>query len=109
MLGPIPGLNSSELSVFDPTLVRQSWQRHLLQVGATDMLLGELVERLKETGIYDKAMVVVLSDHGISFRVGATDRRTIVPAYARVVAPIPLIVKYPHQRRGRVDLGLGRT
>ena len=109
VLGPIPGLNSSELSVFDPTLVRQSWQRHLLQVGATDMLLGELVERLKETGIYDKAMVVVLSDHGISFRVGATDRRTIVPANARDVAPIPLFVKYPHQRRGRVDRGLVRT
>ena len=109
VLGPIPGLNSSELSVFDPTLVRQSWQRHLLQVGATDMLLGELIARLKETGIYDKAMVVVLSDHGISFRVGATDRRTIVPANASDIAPIPLFVKYPHQRRGRVDRGLVRT
>ena len=109
VLGPIPGLNSSELSVFDPTLVRQSWQRHLLQVGATDMLLGELVKRLKETGIYDKAMVVVLSDHGISFRVGATDRRTIVPANAHDIAPIPLFIKYPHQRRGRVDHGLVRT
>ena len=109
VLGPIPGLNSSELSVFDPTLVRQSWQRHLLQTGATDLLLGELVARLKETGIYDKAMVVVLSDHGISFRVGATDRRTIVPANALDIAPIPLFVKYPYQRRGRVDRGLVRT
>ena len=109
VIGPIRGLNSSELSVFDPTLVRQSWQRHLLQVGATDLLLGELVERLEETGIYDKAMVVILSDHGISFRVGATDRRTIVPANARDIAPIPLFVKYPHQRRGRVDRGLVRT
>ncbi|MDQ4049239.1 MAG: sulfatase-like hydrolase/transferase [Actinomycetota bacterium] len=109
VLGRVPGLNSSELSVFDPTLVRQSWQRHLLQAGAVDTLLGELVARLKQTGIYDKAIVVVLSDHGIAFRTGATDRRTIVPENARDIAPIPLFVKYPHQRRGRVDRGLVRT
>ena len=109
VIGPLPGLNSSELSVFDRTLVNHSWQRHLLQVGTADMLLGELIARLKATGIYDKAMVVVLSDHGVSFRVGATDRRTIVPGNAMDVAPIPLFIKYPHQRRGRVDGGLVRT
>lgn len=109
VLGPIKGLNSSELSVFDRTLVHQSWQRHLLQVGTVDMLLGELVLQLKLTGLYDKAMVVVLSDHGISFRVGATDRRTIVPGNARDIAPIPLFVKYPYQRRGRIDGGLVKT
>ena len=109
VLGPIVGLNSSEASVFDRTLVRQSWQRHLLQVGATDKLLGELLERLEETGLYHRAMVVVLADHGVSFRVGATDRRTIVPANALDIAPIPLFVKAPGQRRGRRSYGLART
>ncbi|MGH8573807.1 MAG: sulfatase-like hydrolase/transferase, partial [Gammaproteobacteria bacterium] len=109
VLGPILGLNSSEISVFDPTLVRQSWQRHLLQTGATDKLIGELIDRLKETGLYQRAMVVVLADHGVSFRVGATDRRTIVPANARDIAPIPLFVKNPGQRRGRRSHGLART
>ena len=80
VLGPIPGLNSSDRSVFDRTLVRQSWQRHLLQVGAVDTLLGEIIERMKATGIYDRAALVVMADHGVSFHVGATDRRTIVPA-----------------------------
>lgn len=109
VLGPILGLNSSELGVFDPTLVRQSWQRHLLQAGAVDKLLGELIERLEETGVYRRAMVVVMSDHGVSFRVGATDRRTIVPANARDIAPIPLFVKNPGQRRARTSHGLVRT
>lgn len=109
VLGPIPGLNSSELSVFDPTLVRQSWQRHLLQVGTADMLVGELIEKLKETGVYDRATVVVMADHGVSFRRGATDRRTIVRANAQDIAPIPLFVKTPGQRKPRVSRSLVRT
>ena len=95
VLGPISGLNSSELSVFDRTLVNQSWQRHLLQAGAADQLVGELIDRLKQTRMYRRAMVVVMADHGVSFRMGSTDRRTIVPANARDIAPIPLIVKDP--------------
>jgi hypothetical protein len=109
VLGPIPGLNSSELSVFDPTLVRQSWQRHLLQTGTADTLVGELIDRLKETGVYDRATVVVMADHGVSFRRGATDRRTIVKENAADIAPIPLFVKTPGQRKRRVSRNLVRT
>ena len=44
-----------------------------------DTLLGEMVAQMRRTGLYDRALVVVMADHGVSFRVGATDRRTIVP------------------------------
>ena len=109
VLGPIVGLNSSERSVFDPTLVRQSWQRHLLQVGAVDALLGRIVARMKATGVYDRASLVIMADHGVSFHVGATDRRTILPFNAFDVAPIPLFIKAPGQRRGRIDRSMMRT
>ncbi|MGI8749861.1 MAG: sulfatase-like hydrolase/transferase [Thermoleophilaceae bacterium] len=109
VLGPIHGLNSSDRSVFDATLVRQSWQRHLLQVGAADTLVARLIARMKQTGIYDRATLVVMADHGVSFRVGATDRRTIVPANAFDIAPIPLFIKAPGQRAGRVNRSLIRT
>ena len=109
VLGPISGLNSSDRSVFDRTLVRQSWQRHLLQVGAVDTLLGEMVAQMKRSGLWNRAVVVVMADHGVSFRVGATDRRTIVPANARDIAPVPLFIKFPRQTRGRVDRSLFRT
>jgi hypothetical protein len=109
VLGPISGLNSSDRSVFDPTLVRQSWQRHLLQTGAVDTLLGEMVAQMRATGLWDRAVVVVMADHGVSFRVGATDRRTIVPANAKDIAPVPLFIKFPGQRRGRIDRSLFRT
>ena len=109
VLGPISGLNSSDRSVFDPTLVGQSWQRHLLQVGAADTLLGEMVAQMKRTGLWNRALVVVMSDHGVSFRVGATDRRTIVPANAKDIAAVPVFIKFPRQRRGRIDRSLLRT
>jgi len=109
VLGPVRGLSSSEVSVFDPTLVWQAWQRHLLQAGAADHLVGEVIDRLEKTGLYRRAMVVVMADHGVSFRLGATDRRTIYPANARDIAPIPLFVKDPAQRRGRTSHGLVRT
>jgi hypothetical protein len=109
VLGPVKGLNSSERSVFDRTLVRQSWQRHLIQVGTADTLVGELLDRLHATGLYNRAAIVVMADHGIGFHVGATDRRTVVRRNLGDIMPIPLFVKRPGQLRGRIDRSLIRT
>ena len=54
-----------------PLFVDQALQRHLLQVGYVDRLVGTLVRRLKQAGLYDRALVVVTADHGISFEPGA--------------------------------------
>jgi hypothetical protein len=83
-----------------PTL--QAQQQHLLQVGFTDRLLGKLLERLDDTGMYDDALVIVLADHGISFRPGAS-HRWASPENLWDIANVPLFVKYPNQRRGSVD------
>ena len=68
---PIPGSNS-ELGFWVPWLVKVSYQRHLLQLGMADRLLGELVARLRGTGLYRDALVMVVADHGIGFRVGSS-------------------------------------
>ena len=39
-----------------------------LQVGYTDRLVGRILERLRQAGLFDRAMVVVTADHGVSFR-----------------------------------------
>jgi hypothetical protein len=97
----LPGLVRPE-AADDPFLVRQQYQRHLLQVGFTDRLLGRLIARLRETGLWDRALVLVTADHGVSFRVGQGDRRAVTPANVEDIAPIPLFVKAPGQRTGRV-------
>jgi hypothetical protein len=97
---PIPGLNG-ELGFGDPWLVKVSYQRHLLQLGLADRLLGELLARLRGQGLYRDALIVVVADHGIAFHLGM-ERRTVTPRNVADVAPVPLFVKLPGQRRGSV-------
>jgi hypothetical protein len=82
-------------------LAQQAWQRHLLQVGYTDVLLGRLIDRLQQTGLWDKAVVVITADEGDSFR-GGDFRRNPSKTNLSTVAFIPLFVKLPGQTRGRV-------
>lgn len=88
----------------DPWVVEQGWQRHLLQVGFTDRLLGQLMARLRSQGIWDKALVIVTADHGVSFEPGQ-HRRTVTAGNFADIASVPLFVKYPHQTAGRIDDG----
>lgn len=83
-------------------VVEQAYQRHLLQLGATDRLLGKLLDRLHEVGIYDRAVVALVADHGISFRLGH-DRRLVRRENVQEIAPVPFFVKAPGQRRGRIS------
>jgi hypothetical protein len=85
----------------EPFLVAQAQQRHLLQLGYTDRLLGELVARLRALGLYDRALVVVLADHGVSFRVGE-HRRIVTRRNIQDEAAIPLFIKRPGQVAGEV-------
>jgi hypothetical protein len=85
-----------------PFVVEQAYQRHLLQLQATDRLLGHLLHRLHEVGIYDRSVVAVVADHGISFRLGH-DRRLVRRPNVQDIAPVPFFVKAPGQRRGRIS------
>ncbi len=97
---PIPGLNGPD-GFGDPWLVKVSYQRHLLQLGLADRLLGELLGRVRRLGLFRDALVVVVADHGIGFHVDV-ERRTVTPGNVEDLAPVPLLVKLPGQRRGRI-------
>ncbi len=88
--------------------VDQAYARHLLQAQYADRLLGGLLERLRTTGIYDRALVVLVADHGVSFRAGDR-RRTPTPTNLHDVASIPLLIKTPGQEAGSVRRGAVRT
>ena len=102
-----PGLSSEHWSP-DPWLSRQGYQRYLLQLGYVDRLLGRLIDRLRAEGLYDRSLIVVTADHGISFRADL-NRRVVVPGNAPDIANVPLFVKQPGQESGRVDKGHART
>ncbi len=78
----------------DRALSRRLWRAHLLQVGYADRLLGRVLGRLRRTGMYDRSLVVVAADHGVSFRPGAP-MRDVTGTNVAAIAPVPLFVKRP--------------
>ena len=76
-------------------------QRHLLESGFTDGLLGEMIAGLKRKGLWKKAIVIVTADHGNAV-IGGVPRRNPTAANIGQIAPVPLFVKAAGQTRGRV-------
>lgn len=79
----------------------QGFQRHLLQVQCTDRLLGHLLARMRAEGVYDRSLLIVTADHGVSFRPG-DHRRAVTPTNVADIAFPPLFVKRPGQRTARI-------
>ena len=104
---PVAGLNEGTW-VGPQWQVDQAFQRHLLQTEYADRLLGRLLDRLRATGLYDRALIVVTADHGVAFRAGDRRRRPTA-TNLHDVANVPLFVKSPEQGDGRVEDGLVRT
>ncbi|WBB98974.1 sulfatase-like hydrolase/transferase [Solwaraspora sp. WMMA2080] len=87
-----------------PWWARLTHQRHLQQVGYTDLLVGEALRTLRANGLYDDALIVVTSDHGGSFSEGVAGREMDDQfAAAAELAWVPLFVKEPGQQAGRID------
>ena len=92
----------TEQWIDDEPAVVQAAQRYLLQVEFLDRLVGRLVKHLKDVGMYDDTLIVLLADHGVSFRPG--DRRRIITETNHPdILSIPLFIKAPHQRRGAIS------
>ena len=97
------GLNglTKETWSSDDWATTQSYQRYLLQVGFVDTLLGQLIAHLKAADLYEKSVIVVTADHGVSFR-PHDNRRSITKTNFADVMTVPLFVKAPFQQRGEI-------
>ena len=75
-------------------------QRLLMQVGFVDTMVGRLLDQLERTGLYDDTLLVLVGDHGMSFR--PTERRRPLSMANRCdILPVPLFIKAPHQGSGQ--------
>jgi hypothetical protein len=94
--GPRPGQEEWEDS---PTFVRRVLQRHLLQVGYADTLLGELLDRFEAAGTLDEATIAITADHGMSFQPGG-EARSPSDENVQEIYRVPLFIKGPGQAAG---------
>jgi len=93
---PDNGLWDAQGRVVDVAL-----QRHMLEVGFTDTMLRQIINRLKRTGLWERALVVVAADHGTAFR-PLVERREAVYANLGEIAPVPLFIKRPGQQEPEI-------
>ena len=74
-------------------------QRLLLQASYTDTLVGQIVDRLRDTGRYDDAVIVVTADHGIGLEPNGAVRAPVgdelEPRNYPDLLYVPLIIKAP--------------
>ena len=105
---PIPGMNSTP-GFYSDYLALHAQQRLQLQIGFVDRELGRLFARMRREGTFDRSLIVVTADHGISSESGVDSRRATDMRNIDELAPVPLFVKAPRQRRGRVVRSYVRT
>ncbi len=85
---------------------RDSYQALLRQFVATDSLLLELLTRLKASPNWDRTMLVVTADHGMTFVPGESFRDTINPdnpATLEDIYRVPLFIKFPRQNSPSIN------
>lgn len=82
--------------------VMQGAQRHLLQVGYADHLLGLLVARLRQLDLYDRSLLVITADHGASTVPGEPRRSLGEKGYPELML-VPFFVKAPQQDAGVIS------
>ena len=104
----LPGMQTIP-GFYDDYLRHHNEQRQLLQLGFADRLLGRVIARLKRQGIYDDTLIVVTADHGFAWKVGMETRRNVSLSNVDELGSVPMIVKRPGHRAGRVDGALAQT
>jgi Sulfatase len=98
----IPGLTDAP-SWGNDYLLEQAYQRHLLQAGFADRLLGTLLRRLHDEHLYDRALIVVTADNGESFLHRDANRHLATPRTVEDIADTPLFIKRPFQHASRIS------
>ena len=96
----IPGLSNQ--SYEDTGQLNVLLQRHFLQTGFADLELQHLWKHLKDDGLWDDSLIVVAADHGVAFP-HARERRRLSRKTAAEIAPVPLFIKAPGQKKGETD------
>lgn len=89
----------------DPDEGRDRYQRLLMQIAYMDLVIGDSVRELKEAGVWDEAIVILVADHGISLVPGASMRVVDLASEASIsdIYRVPMFVKLPAQSQGAVN------
>ncbi len=108
MLNPDGSIHPESPAGFDPryagdtALLDRLRGDYEKQIEYTDGQLGNFLEKLQKAGLYDQSLILVTSDHGVSWKTNAPGR-VLSEGNAGMIFPVPLFIKLPRQKDGRVS------
>jgi len=85
-----------------PAALNDLMRRYIMQTRYADKELGEFIGGLKELGIYDKALIFLMADHGVSWSFESPGR-TLQKDNAAMMLSVPLFIKPPFSKGGKMS------
>lgn len=86
----------------EPEMATQRLQRYLMQAVYVDTFLGQVQRAMEVSGLDERAILVVMSDHGVSLLPGSKNRK-IDADNVHDILPVPMFVRRPGQSEPLVD------
>ena len=85
---------------------KEVYQSFLRQYIAFDKIVDEMVTSLKASANWDRTMIVVTADHGLTFMPGVPQRAPVngsIHSSLEDIYRVPLFIKYPGQQAGDIN------
>ena len=91
-----------------PQLAERARESYMNSVLRVDEELGEIIGQLSSMKLLDTTVIVLTSDHGISFPVASSGRAAsgLPSQYLSALAKVPLLVRYPDLSESGTVVGL---
>lgn len=83
------------------SLILTAYHQYLQQIGYVDQFLGKLRSSLETADLFDKSLIIVTADHGVSFQRGLS-MREVQKGNESDILKVPMFVKLPGQREGSI-------
>ncbi len=106
---PVPGLVDNSYNEEELHHIRMLYAE---KVTTTDKWIGVLIDKLKESGLYDNTMIVWLADHGEPLGHGEHGHgimRKCRPWPYDELVHIPMIIRHPDIKPGRISAPVQNT
>ena len=93
----------SGLAVAGPEAMRRGLALYYALMGHIDHEIGRIIERLREAGVYENTAIVFCADHGdMAGQKGLMNKYSNTIFHDDIIR-VPLLIKYPDGRSGRVE------
>jgi hypothetical protein len=79
----------------------RTWPAYKEQIRYADRFLGEVIDALKREGVYDRATLIVTSDHGLRLGFPTGDQAIEVPS---LTPEVPMFIRSPRVQPRKSDI-----